>query len=407
MKVFTDRSITFPLGFQTAAVNAKIKNDQSEKLDLAVIYSETICDAAGVFTQNQVKAAPVVLCQNRLFSQGGGKAQAIVVNSGCANACTGEQGYKDAVTMCRLAADELHVSEEHILVASTGVIGTFLPMQKIEKGIREIVRNLSPLNDLETALAIMTTDTFPKRIAIEVESIGGRTVRIGGISKGAGMIHPDMATLLSFITTDASIDSKVLQRALRYAVNRSFNIITIDGDTSTNDTVLVLANGMAGNPRITDENRDYHLFCEGLTFLMGELAKMNVRDGEGATKFVTIKVEGARSFEEAVKIGRAVAISPLVKTALFGEDANWGRIISAVGNSGVPINPNIINLFLGNIMIAQNGIGVKFSEEEAKKFLSQKEIEICIELNLGKKVAEIYTCDFSYDYVKINADYRT
>jgi glutamate N-acetyltransferase/amino-acid N-acetyltransferase len=407
MKVFGDRSITFPVGFLTAAVNAGIKNHESEKLDLALIYSERICSTAGVFTQNQVKAAPVVLCQERLSAADGGKAQAIVVNSGGANACTGDQGYQDVVTTCRLAAEALHISEKHVLVASTGVIGTFLPMRKIEKGLREIARNLSPSNDLETALAIMTTDTFPKRIAIEVELMGGTRTRIGGISKGVGMIHPNLATLLSFITTDVSIDSRILQRALKYAADRSFNSITVDGDTSTNDAVLVLANGMAGNRTISDEDADYERFVQGLTFVMRELAKMNARDGEGATKFVTIKVEGARSFEDAVKVGRAVAVSPLVKTALFGTDANWGRILSAVGNSGVLVNPSTINLFVGNLMMTQNGTGVRFSEEEAKKALSQKEIEIRIELNLGKEAAEVYTCDFSYDYVKINADYRT
>ncbi len=397
---YTNGGVTAPKGFKAAGVKARIKYD---KKDLGVIFSIEPAAAAGVFTTNRVKAAPVSLSMSNLID---GTAQAIVVNSGCANACTGDNGMNDARKMAAVTAQEMGIDATGVLVASTGVIGQELPMERIITGIREAAGQLSDNGGHDVALAIMTTDTVPKEAAVQVE-MGGTVVTVGGVAKGSGMIHPNMATMLSFVTTDINIEPEMLKKALSYAVDRSFNLLTVDGDTSTNDSLIVMANGLAGNDRITQENENFLVFCEALTEVCITLAKMIAKDGEGATKLVEIAVRKAPSRQDARKVAMAVANSNLVKTAIFGEDANWGRIICAVGYSGVEIDPEKVDIYLGDEKMAENGAGLKFSEEKAKEILSQDTVAITIDLNIGEAEATAWTCDFSYDYVKINADYRT
>lgn len=393
--------VTAPLGFKAGGTVCGIKKNQLP--DLAIIYSEVPAEAAGIFTTNQVQAAPVILSKEFLKK---GKAQAIIANSGNANACVGAAGLEAARRMAAAAGKALNIPMDSVLVASTGVIGVALPVEKIEKALAEKADFLSDTGSPAAARAIMTTDTFPKEAAVEIE-LGGATVRIGGIAKGSGMIHPNMATMLGFITTDAKIEQTLLQKAIAAAGERSFNRITVDGDTSTNDTLFILANGLAKNPPLTTANNDYQTFVQALTEVCLELAKMIARDGEGATKLVEIKVAGARSEAEAVKVGKAVATSNLVKTALFGEDANWGRILAAVGYSGVTIDPDRIHIYLGDLSVYQKGTGLVFDEAKAKEILSGKEILIKIDLGDGAAAASVWTCDLSYDYVKINGSYRT
>ncbi|HWI54987.1 MAG TPA: bifunctional glutamate N-acetyltransferase/amino-acid acetyltransferase ArgJ [Desulfobacteria bacterium] len=397
---YTDGGVTAPKGFKAAGVKARIKYD---KKDLGVIFSVTPAAAAGVFTTNSVKAAPVTLSMANLSD---GTAQALVVNSGCANACTGDGGMNDARKMAAQTAQELGIDPSSVIVASTGVIGQELPMERIITGITEAAGELSETGGHDVALAIMTTDTVPKEAAVQFE-LDGKLVTVGGTAKGSGMIHPNMATMLSFVTSDVNIEPVLLKKALGYAVNRSFNMITVDGDTSTNDSLIVMANGMAGNGRITQEDENFFNFCEALTEVCVSLAKMIAKDGEGATKLVEIMVRKAASSEDARKVAMAVANSNLVKTAIFGEDANWGRIICAVGYSGVEIDPEKIDIYLGDEKMAEDGAGLRFSEEKAKEILSQDTIAIIIDLHMGEAEATAWTCDFSYDYVKINADYRT
>lgn len=393
--------VTAPKGFKAGGIACGIK--KSGALDLALIVSNCPAIAAAIFTTNQVQAAPVVLSKERVKQ---GSAQAIIVNSGNANACVGPVGIQAAEKMAAIAAQVLNIDQETVLVASTGVIGVELPVFKIESTLTQNINFLSAENGEAAARAIMTTDTFSKEIAVEF-NLNGTMIHIGGIAKGSGMIHPNMATLLSFITTDVAITKELLDQAIGWVGQRSFNRITVDGDTSTNDSLMILANGLAGNPTITEEGTAYQTFLEALTHVCQELAKMIARDGEGATKFVEIRVNGAESEEDAARIGKSVATSNLVKTALFGEDANWGRILCAVGYSGVAVNPDLINIYLGDLLVYQGGIGLKFDELKAKEILSQKEITILIELGLGSAEATIWTCDFSYDYVKINGSYRT
>lgn len=393
--------VTAPLGFKAGGTVCGIKKNQLP--DLAIIYSEVPAEAAGIFTTNQVQAAPVILSKEFLKK---GKAQAIIANSGNANACVGAAGLEAARRMAAAAGKALNIPMDSVLVASTGVIGVALPVEKIEKALAEKADFLSDTGSPAAARAIMTTDTFPKEAAVEIE-LGGATVRIGGIAKGSGMIHPNMATMLGFITTDAKIEQTLLQKAIAAAGERSFNRITVDGDTSTNDTLFILANGLAKNPPITTVNNEYQTFVQALTEVCLALAKMIARDGEGATKLVEIKVAGARSEAEAVKVGKAVATSNLVKTALFGEDANWGRILAAVGYSGVTIDPDRIHIYLGDLSVYQKGTGLVFDEAKAKEILSGKEILIKIDLGDGAAAASVWTCDLSYDYVKINGSYRT
>lgn len=393
--------VTAARGFKAAGITCGIKKNQLP--DLALIYSEVPADAAGIFTTNQVQAAPVILSKEFLKK---GKAQAIIANSGNANACVGAVGMEAARRMATAAGKALNIPMDSVLVASTGVIGVALPVEKIETVLADKNDFLAENGSAAAAKAIMTTDTFPKEVAVEIE-LGGATVRIGGIAKGSGMIHPNMATMLGFITTDAKIEQTLLQKAINLAGEHSFNRITVDGDTSTNDTLFILANGLAKNPPITTANNDYQAFARALTEVCLELAKMMARDGEGATKLVEINVTGAKTEAEAVKVGKSVATSNLVKTALFGEDANWGRILAAVGYSGVKVDTDQIQIYLGDLLVYQKGIGLVFDEAKAKGILSQKEITIKIDLGDGAEAASVWTCDLSYDYVKINGSYRT
>lgn len=393
--------VTAPLGFKAGGAVCGIKKNQLP--DLAIIYSEVPAEAAGIFTTNQVQAAPVILSKEFLKK---GKAQAIIANSGNANACVGAAGMEAVRRMAAAAGKALNIPMDSVLVASTGVIGVALPVEKIEKTLAEKADFISDTGSTAAARAIMTTDTFPKEAAVEIE-LGGAPVRIGGIAKGSGMIHPNMATMLGFITTDAKIEQTLLQKAIAAAGERSFNRITVDGDTSTNDTLFILANGLAKNPPLTTANNDYQTFVQALTEVCLELAKMIARDGEGATKLVEINVTGARTEAEAVRVGKSVATSNLVKTALFGEDANWGRILAAVGYSGVKIDPDQIHIYLGDLPVFQKGTGLVFDEARAKEILSRKEILIKIDLGDGPATASVWTCDLSYDYVKINGSYRT
>ncbi len=393
--------VTAPQGYKAGGTSCGIKKSQLP--DLAIIYSEVPAAAAGIFTTNQVQAAPVILSREYLKK---GKAQAIIGNSGNANACVGAVGMEAARRMTVAAGKALNIQAESVLVASTGVIGIALPVEKIETTLTEKGNFLSATGSAAAARAIMTTDTFPKEVAVEFE-LEGATVRVGGIAKGSGMIHPNMATMFGFITTDVHIDQVLLQKAIAIAGKTSFNRITVDGDTSTNDCLFVLANGLAKNTLIAAENQDYQIFLQALTTVCLELAKMIARDGEGATKLVEIKVTGAKTEDEAVKAGKSVATSNLVKTALFGEDANWGRILAAVGYSGVKIDPDRTSIYLGDLPVYQRGVGLVFDEAKAKRILSEKEILITIDLDDGKEAASVWTCDLSYDYVKINGSYRS
>ena len=390
-------------GFSFSAVEAGIR--YSDRLDLGLIYSDTPCVTAGVFTTNQVKAAPVVLDKVRLK---GGRAQAILVNSGCANACTGETGMEAARRTSVLLSGLLTIPDDLVQLASTGVIGEQLNLPAFEKSLPDLVKGLSPDNFERVAQAIMTTDTVQK-IASATVTIGGQEIKIMGMAKGAGMIMPNMATMLAFIITDARINFPELHQALVGSVARTFNRITIDGDTSTNDMVLVMANGRAGNPWIDgDSPRDRKVFQDGLEMVLKDLALQIVTDGEGATKIITIRVCGAKEEKEAEQIARTVANSSLVKTAFFGEDANWGRIIAAMGRSGVKFSPDRVDIAFGEVVIVKNGLGLgKESEAAATRVLREKAITVSIDLQDGTGCAEVLTCDFSIDYVKINADYRS
>ncbi|WP_028128698.1 bifunctional glutamate N-acetyltransferase/amino-acid acetyltransferase ArgJ [Selenomonas sp. AE3005] len=393
--------VTYPQGFQAAGVKAGIK--KSGNLDVAVIYTEQEAAVAGTFTQNAVASAPVRASKKVIAT---GMAHAITANAGCANACTGEQGEKDAAAMQDITATALGCKADDVVVASTGVIGVNLPMDKMENGIKQAVKELSSDGSENAGKAIITTDTYSKACATEI-TLGGKEVRFGAIAKGSGMIQPNMATMLCFITTDAAIDSKLLQKALSEIVEVSFNMISIDGDMSTNDMVIVLANGAAGNAKITEENDDYKLFKATLQNICQELSKKIAADGEGATKFLTISVTGARNFAEAKTIGMSVAKSPLVKTAFFGEDPNWGRVICAVGYAGVPMDPQKTVVKFGGIPVYANGVGAEYDEAELRKVMEAHDIVISIDMGEGDAKADIWSCDFSYEYVKINGEYHT
>ena len=393
--------VTYPLGFTAAGVRAGIK--KSGNLDVAVIYTEKPAAVAGVFTKNQVAAAPIRVSKIVVNT---GTAHAIVANAGCANACTGEQGLRDAEKTAEVTAEELHCRQDDVVVASTGVIGVNLNMEKMTAGIKDAVKNLSREGSVNAGNAIITTDTYSKSCATEVE-IGGKQIRFGAIAKGSGMIQPDMATMLCFITTDAAIDQKLLQDALSEITEVTFNMISVDGDMSTNDMVTVLANGAAGNEKITSKNDDYKIFYSTLESICRELSKKIAADGEGATKFLTINVNGAENFEDAKKVGMSVAKSPLVKTAFFGEDPNWGRVICAVGYSGVKINPSSTIVKFGDIPVYAHGVGANCNDAALKKVMASHDIVIDIELGLGDTSATVWSCDFSYEYVKINGEYHT
>ena len=403
--MFTEKSVkagvTFPKGFKAAGVKAGIK--KSGNLDVAVIYTEKEAAIAGTFTQNAVAAAPVFASKAVVKT---GSAHAIAANAGCANACTGEQGMKDAKEMQAVTAEALGCDPLDVIVASTGVIGVNLPMDKMKKGLRQAVAELDENGSEKAGNAIVTTDTYSKACSLAI-TLGGKEVRLGAIAKGSGMIQPNMATMLCFITTDAAIDSTLLQKALSEIVEVSFNMISIDGDMSTNDMCIVLANGAAGNAKITAEGEDYETFKEALQSICQGLAKRIAADGEGATKFLTVNVKGTKSFADAKTIAMSVAKSPLVKTAFFGEDPNWGRVICAVGYAGVPMDPQKTIVKFGGIPVYANGVGAPFDEEELRSVMSAHDIIIDIDMGEGAEEATVWTCDFSYEYVKINGEYHT
>lgn len=395
--------VSAPAGFMASGVHADIKGKGGTKKDVAILFSKVSAAAAGVFTVNIVKAAPVTLSQERVA---GGMLQAIVVNSGNANACTGPQGMADAVAMSDLTAKALGLDSSSVAVSSTGVIGVQLPMDRVARGIQLAASSLSESGGADAAAAIMTTDTFSKEIAVTFD-LGGEPVTIGGMAKGSGMIHPNMATMLAFLTTDASVSPEALRVALKGANEKSFNMITVDGDTSTNDMVLVMANGLAGNPKVTVGTALFDRFAAALEHVLTHLAKEVARDGEGATKLLEMQVHGAPTVEDARKAALSVCSSALVKTALFGQDANWGRVLCALGYSGASFDPNQVDLFMGDVQVMKEGTGLQFDEEAAAKVLAEKEVVIRAYLNSGSAAATAWGCDFSYDYVKINGSYRT
>ena len=401
MKQISGGITTVP-GIRASGVHGGLKSDNQK--DVALIVADSPAVAAGVFTRNRVCAATVLLSREHLNDQ---VAQAIVVNSGNANACTGEQGLDNARKMAALVGDRLNVNPKNVLVSSTGVIGVQLPMNVIIRGIERAAGTLHEDGGHDAAQAIMTTDTVPKEVAAEIE-IGGHTVRIGGMTKGAGMIAPNMATMLAFLATDVNIAGAPLQEALWKSVNKSFNRVTIDTDRSTNDTVQILATGSARNPEITEASGDsYDAFCEGLEFVSIELAKKIARDGEGATKMIEVVVKNAKSETEAELAARATAESPLVKTAVFGKDANWGRIMMAVGKSEAQFDPYQVDVWLGDYQLVKAGMDSGFDEEKATQLFSEDTVTITVDLHAGDAQATMWTCDYSYDYIKINADYRT
>ncbi len=400
--------ITAAKGFQAAGVEAAIK--YQNRKDMALIYSTVPCVAAGTFTVNVVKAAPVIW--DRKIVEESPYAQAVVVNSGIANACTGKQGMDCCRAEADCAGELLGIPGDSVLVASTGVIGMQLPIDRLKAGIRKLAETKAEglQAGMDAARAIMTTDTVPKEIAVTFE-ISGKTVTLGGMCKGSGMIHPNMCTMLGFLTTDARISKEMLQKALRADVADSFNMISVDGDTSTNDTLLILANGLAGNAEIAAEGPDYTAFCQALGFVTTYLAKKMAGDGEGATALFETKVIGAATKEDARILAKSVICSSLTKAAIFGHDANWGRILCALGYSGAKFDPENVDLYFrsrsGQIHIYGDGVACEYSEEEATKILSDPEVTALVDMHMGDAEATAWGCDLSYDYVKINADYRS
>jgi len=398
---YIDGGITSPQGFKAAGVACGIR--KKGRKDIALVYSQVPAQAAAVYTLNKFQAAPLQVTREHLQD---GIAQAIVVNSGVANACMGQEGLKDARKMAQLTAACLQIKAEDVVVASTGVIGVPLPMELITEGIKAASKALSYDGGADAAEAIMTTDLIKKEIACKLD-IGGKTVTIGAMAKGSGMIHPNMATMLGFITTDASVESKCLQHVLKKATEATFNMISVDGDTSTNDMVVILANGLADNPKITMDSEYLKDFEKAIVEVCTILAKKIAQDGEGATKLIEVEVVGAKSLEDARKGARAICSSNLVKAAIFGEDANWGRIVTALGYSGAEVDPLKVDVYIGDLLVAKDGTGLNFDEDRARQILQQKEVKLRVDLNLGSAKAMAWGCDLSYDYVRINADYRS
>ena len=400
--------VTAAKGFCAAAAEAGIK--YKNRKDMAMIYSKTPCKTAGVFTSNVVKAAPVLWDKKIVESRG--DTHAVVINSGIANACTGKLGYEYCRETAQEAADALEITLENVLICSTGVIGMQLPVEKLTGGVRMLAKELSESEEAgtEAAMAIMTTDTRNKQVAVRVK-LGGKEVTVGGMCKGSGMIHPNMCTMLAFVTTDVNISQRLLQEALSEDVKATFNMISVDGDTSTNDTLLVLANGEAGNAEITEKNEDYQIFAEALHFVNEALAKKIAGDGEGATALFEAKVVHADTLENARTLAKSVITSSLTKAAVFGHDANWGRILCALGYSGAAFDPEKIELYLessaGKILIFKDGTAADYSEEEAERILSSSEVTALVDMKMGDAEATAWGCDLTYDYVKINADYRS
>lgn len=402
---FTDGGVTAPKGFTANGIHCGIRKSKDKK-DLALIFCEKECDTAAVYTQNLVCGAPITVTKNNISD---GKARAVVCNSGIANTCNAD-GIEKAEGMCEITANALGISKSDIIVASTGVIGQPLDLEPVKNGIGKLVSGLNKNGSDSAANAIMTTDTVKKEFACEF-TLGGKPCHIGAISKGSGMIHPNMATMLAFITTDANISSEMLKTSLLEVVADSFNMLSVDGDTSTNDTVAILASGLCENERITEKNDDYRTFTLALSSICEKLVKLMAKDGEGATKLVECVVTGASDVKTAKTCAKAVICSSLVKAAMFGSDANWGRILCALGYSGVDIDVHRVDVKFssdgGEIEVCKDGSGIDFSEELAKKVLSCDEVYILVDLKSGTSCATAYGCDLTYDYVKINGDYRT
>lgn len=407
MKII-DGGVTAAKGFQAASTAAEIK--YKGRTDMAMVFSEVPCVAAGTFTTNVVKAAPVRWNQDIVYNHQG--ARAVICNSGIANACTGEEGFSYCRATAEAAAKALGIPEDSVLVASTGVIGMQIPIDRIANGVTAMAPNLKGTREagLEAAKAIMTTDTEKKEAAVEIE-IGGKTVTVGGMCKGSGMIHPNMCTMLGFITSDVDISKELLQETLSEDIKDTYNMVSVDGDTSTNDTVLLLANGQAGNPKITEKNADYEEFKKALNYVNTTLAKKIAGDGEGATALFEVKVIGAATKAEAVTLSKSVVTSSLTKAAIYGHDANWGRILCALGYSGVQFDPEKVDLYFeskaGKIKIIENGVSTGYSEEEATKILSEDAVTAIADMKMGDAAATAWGCDLTYDYIKINADYRS
>lgn len=407
MKII-DGGVTAAKGFEAASTAAEIK--YKGRTDMAMVFSEVPCVAAGTFTTNVVKAAPVRWDQDIVYNHQG--ARAVICNSGIANACTGEEGFVYCRETAKAASESLGIPEDSVLVASTGVIGMQLPIDRIANGVKAMAPKLEGSREagLEAAKAIMTTDTEKKEAAVEIE-IGGKTVTVGGMCKGSGMIHPNMCTMLGFITSDVDISKELLQEALSEDIKDTYNMVSVDGDTSTNDTVLLLANGQAGNPKITEKNADYEEFKKALNYVNTTLAKKIAGDGEGATALFEVKVIGAATKAEAVTLSKSVVTSSLTKAAIYGHDANWGRILCALGYSGVQFDPEKVDLYFeskaGKIKIIENGVSTGYSEEEATKILSEDAVTAIADMKMGEASATAWGCDLTYDYVKINADYRS
>ena len=408
MEILKEGGVTAPKGFKAASVAADIK--YKNRTDMAMVYSEKPCTQAGVFTTNIVKAAPVRW--DKAVVTDSPYAQAVVVNSGIANACTGNEGYEYCNQSAQCVADCLGIDKSSVLVASTGVIGMQLPMDRIANGIKMLSESLEDTIEAGTkaAQAIMTTDTVSKQVAVKF-TVDGKEVTVGGMCKGSGMIHPNMCTMLGFVTTDLAISKELLQKALSENVVDTFNMVSVDGDTSTNDTLLVLANGMAGNEMITEENEAYTQFKEALNYVNTTLAKKMAADGEGATALFETRVIHAKSKEDARILSKSVICSSLTKAAIYGHDANWGRILCALGYSGVTFDPEKVELFFeskaGKIQIYKDGVATGYSEEEATKILSEPEVTVLVDMKDGEYEAAAWGCDLTYDYVKINADYRS
>ncbi len=403
-----DGGVCAAKGFKASGVYCAIKENPTKKNDIALIVSDVMCNAAGVYTSNKVKGAPVVVTKKNL-EKSGGKAKAVIVNSKNANTCNAD-GEEKAEKMCSLAADALGIKPEEVIVASTGVIGQVLPIEPIVKAVPQLVEKLSYTGNVEAATAIMTTDTVKKEYAVEFD-IGGKVCHLGGMAKGSGMIHPNMATTLNFITTDCAVSAPMMQKALSEIVKITYNCLSVDGDQSTNDTCMLMSNGLAGNAEIAAEGAEFDTFKAALYQVMANLTRMLAKDGEGATKLLTCICSSAPDLDTAIIVAKSVIRSPLFKCAMFGADANWGRVLCAIGYAEADFDINKVDVDLGSragrIAVCRNGAGVDFSEDEAKKILTEDEIEIYIELNAGDAKATAWGCDLTYDYVKINGDYRS
>ncbi len=401
MEFLENGSVTSPRGFTAAAVAAELK--YTGRPDLAVVCSRVPARAAAVYTQNRLQGAPLAVTKENLAD---GMAQAIVVNSGIANSGTGSEGRRHARQMADWTAEALHIAKSDVVVASTGVIGLSLPMDRLRAGIGRVTGALYPEGGHDAARAILTTDTHPKEAAAQLR-IDGKVVTIGAMAKGSGMIHPNMATMLAFLTTDVNIDGETLRALFRSVVDESFNMISVDGDTSTNDMVVILANGQAGNRLLTADSPEYPAFAQALREVCVAMAQKLAADGEGATKLLEVHVCGAATLQDARTAAKAIATSSLVKTAVYGSDANWGRIACAAGYSGAVFDPALVNIFIGDVQVAQNGMGLDFDEEKASEALRQEKVRIVVDFKQGGAKATAWGCDLTYDYVKINADYRS